>query len=171
MKVSNIRGPRFGYSRGQNYKQNMEKLLTWFPRMGDVGAAMLSEPADCSRSRFCKCCWMFCCCCCSACCKAWNRKSWFATSSATLDNFILLKGAVVVVKWSACLHSTLTIRVWILLNSSVFEKNENKEKEAVIGPFKNTSTGAFLIWLTMFRSTKTAYSYPPKLIIWCRKFG
>ena len=47
----------------------------------------------------------------------------------------------VVVKWSACLPSTPTIRVRIPLKPSVFsvkfmfEKNEIKHKEARIGPF------------------------------------
>ena len=41
-----------------------------------------------------------------------------------------------IVKWSACLPSTLTIRVRILLTLTVFsvklvfEKNENKQREA-----------------------------------------
>ena len=49
--------------------------------------------------------------------------------------------AVVVVKWSACSPSTPTIRVQILLTSTVFsvkfvfEKTENKQKEAEVGPF------------------------------------
>ena len=48
--------------------------------------------------------------------------------------------AVVVVKWSACSPSTPMIRVRILLTLTVFsvkcvfEKNENKEKEAGGGP-------------------------------------
>ena len=46
------------------------------------------------------------------------------------------------VKWSACLPSTPTIRVQILLTPAVFsvkfvvENNNNKQKEAgVVGPF------------------------------------
>ena len=48
---------------------------------------------------------------------------------------------MVVVKWSACSPSTPTIRVQILLTSTVFsvkfvfEKTENKQKEAEVGPF------------------------------------
>ena len=48
---------------------------------------------------------------------------------------------VVGVKWSACLPSTPTIRVRIPLKPTVFsvkfvfEKNENKQKEAGVGPF------------------------------------
>ena len=48
---------------------------------------------------------------------------------------------MVVVKWSACSPSTLTIRVPIPLISAVFsvkivfEKNKNKQKEAGVGPF------------------------------------
>ena len=47
-----------------------------------------------------------------------------------------------VVKWSACLPSTTTIRVLILLKPIVFsvkfvlEENENEQKEAEVGPFK-----------------------------------
>ena len=47
-----------------------------------------------------------------------------------------------VVKWSACLPSTLTIQVRIPLEPTVslvnfvFEKNTNIQKEAVGGPFK-----------------------------------
>ena len=49
---------------------------------------------------------------------------------------IYVRWAVVVVKWSACLPSTPTIRVQIPLKSTVFtvkfvfEMNENKQKEA-----------------------------------------
>ena len=48
---------------------------------------------------------------------------------------------MVVVKWSACSTSISTIRVQILLKPTgfsvkfVFEKNENKQKEAGVGPF------------------------------------
>ena len=48
---------------------------------------------------------------------------------------------MVVVKWSACLPSTPTIRVRIQPKAIffsvkvVFEKNENKQKEDVFGPF------------------------------------
>ena len=54
---------------------------------------------------------------------------------------------VVVVKWSACLPSTPTIQVGVPLNPSVFtvnfvfEKNENKHKEAEVGPFLKKSSG------------------------------
>ena len=49
--------------------------------------------------------------------------------------------AVVVVKWSACSPSTPTIRVQIPLKlrvfsvEFVFDRNENKQKEARVGPF------------------------------------
>ena len=58
-----------------------------------------------------------------------------------LPTTFLLSWAVVVVKWSACLPSTLTIRVWIPLMPTVFsvkfvfEKNKNKKKEAGVGSF------------------------------------
>ena len=48
---------------------------------------------------------------------------------------------MVVVKWSVCLPSTPTMRVRIPLKSTVlpvkfvFEKNENKQKVAGVGPF------------------------------------
>ena len=47
---------------------------------------------------------------------------------------------MVVVKWSACSSSTLTMT----LSSNpavkfVFEKNENEQKEAGVGPFKKHS--------------------------------
>ena len=48
-----------------------------------------------------------------------------------------------VVKWSACSPSTPTIRVLIPAEAYsfsvkfVFEKNENKQKEAGVGPFLN----------------------------------
>ena len=51
-----------------------------------------------------------------------------------------------VVKWSVYLTSTPTIRVRIPLTSTVFsakfvfEKNENKQKEAGVGPFLKTNT-------------------------------
>ena len=51
------------------------------------------------------------------------------------------KWAVVVVKWSACSPSIPTIRVRFLQKPTVFyvkfvfEKNENKHKEAGVGPF------------------------------------
>ena len=51
------------------------------------------------------------------------------------------KWAVLVVKWSACLRSTPTIQVRIPLKPTVFsvkflfEKKENKQKEAGFGPF------------------------------------
>ena len=57
------------------------------------------------------------------------------------------KWGVVVVEWSACSPSTLTIRVRIRLKPTVFsvkfgfEKNENKQKEAGVRPFfKKTLT-------------------------------
>ena len=62
--------------------------------------------------------------------------------------------AVVVVKWSASLLSTLTFRVRIPLKITVFsvkfvfERNENKPKEAGVGPFlKNlwATFGYFLL--------------------------
>ena len=49
--------------------------------------------------------------------------------------------AVEVVKWSTCLPSAPTIRVWILLTATVFFckicvwTNKNKQKEAGVGPF------------------------------------
>ena len=52
------------------------------------------------------------------------------------------KCAVVVVKWFECSPSTPTMRVRILLKPTfflqrfVFEKNENKQKEARVGPLK-----------------------------------
>ena len=49
-----------------------------------------------------------------------------------------LLSAVVVVKWSACSSSTLTIRVQILQFFSakfVFKKNENNQKEAGLAHF------------------------------------
>ena len=52
---------------------------------------------------------------------------------------------MVVVKWSACSPSTPTIRVQIPQAFSVFsvifvfEKKENKQKEAGVGPFKTFS--------------------------------
>ena len=66
----------------------------------------------------------------------------------TLTNKVplTLVGAGAVVKWSTCSPSTLTIRVRILLKPTafsvqfVFEKNENKQKEAGIGPFEKTTT-------------------------------
>ena len=48
--------------------------------------------------------------------------------------------------WSACSPSTPTIQVWIPLKNTVFsvrvefEKNENKQKEARVGPLKKTMT-------------------------------
>ena len=51
-------------------------------------------------------------------------------------------GQVVVVKWSACSLYTPAILVRIALTPTVFsvkfvfEKNENKQKEAGVGPFK-----------------------------------
>ena len=53
----------------------------------------------------------------------------------------MIIGAVVVIKLSACSRSTLTIRVRIPLKSTiflkiVFQNNENKQKEAEVGPFK-----------------------------------
>ena len=48
-----------------------------------------------------------------------------------------------VAKWSVCSPSTLTIRVHIPPTPTVFsvkfvfEKNENKQKEVGVGPFKN----------------------------------
>ena len=53
------------------------------------------------------------------------------------------------VKWSADLSSTPTIRVRIPLTPSsfsvkfVFEKNENKQKEAGVGPFLKREDGFF----------------------------
>ena len=64
------------------------------------------------------------------------------------NKFALLK-AVVVVKWSEWLPSTPTIRVQVPMNYTVFsgkfvfEKNENKQKEAGVRPlffFKKNST-------------------------------
>ena len=49
---------------------------------------------------------------------------------------------MVVVKWSACSPSTPTVRVRIPLKSTVFSvefvlaNNENKQKEAGVGPLK-----------------------------------
>ena len=54
---------------------------------------------------------------------------------------LLSTGAVVVVKWSACLPSLRMIRVRISLTPTVFSVkncawiNENKQKEAGVGPF------------------------------------
>ena len=52
------------------------------------------------------------------------------------------EGVVVVVKWSACLPSTPTIRVrgdaYSFSVKFAFEKNENKQKEAGVGPLKNS---------------------------------
>ena len=48
--------------------------------------------------------------------------------------------AVVVVKWSSCSPSTPTVQVRIPPKSTVaklFENNENKQKRAGHGPFKN----------------------------------
>ena len=53
---------------------------------------------------------------------------------------------MVVVKRSACSPSTPTIRAQIPLKpivfsvNFVFEKNENKQKEAAVGPFKKAET-------------------------------
>ena len=52
-----------------------------------------------------------------------------------------IESTVVVVKWSACSPCTSTIRVRISLTPTffsvqfVFEKNENKQNEAGVGPF------------------------------------
>ena len=59
-------------------------------------------------------------------------------SGTMLPNVRTLSRAVVVVKWSACFPSTPTIRVRFpltLIVFSVFEKNENKQKETWVGPF------------------------------------
>ena len=51
------------------------------------------------------------------------------------------RGAVVVVKWSACSPSTPTIQVQVPLKAAVFsvkfvfEKNENKQNEASVSQF------------------------------------
>ena len=55
----------------------------------------------------------------------------------------ILHRAEVVVKWSACSPSSPTIQDWIPLTPTVFsvnfvfEKNENKQKEAGVGHLKN----------------------------------
>ena len=55
---------------------------------------------------------------------------------------------MVVVKWSVSLPSTPTIRIQIPLKTTVFsvkfvfEKNENKQKEAGLGPFLTLSQRA-----------------------------
>ena len=58
--------------------------------------------------------------------------------------------AVVVIKWSANLTSTPTIRFRILLKSTVFiiylkllEKNQNKQKESGDGPFLSSDVNVF----------------------------
>ena len=56
------------------------------------------------------------------------------------------------VKWSACLPSFPLIRVQIPLTSAVFavkfvfEKTENKQKEAGVGPFKKDHLKNILIF-------------------------
>ena len=58
---------------------------------------------------------------------------------------------MVVVKWSACLPSTPTIRVQILLKPTaisvkfVFEKNKNKLKEAGVGPFFKNNSNSIIV--------------------------
>ena len=61
-------------------------------------------------------------------------------------------GAVVVVKWSACSPSTPTIRVRISLKPTVFpvkfvfEKKENKQKDAGVGPLKTITRKFSKFW-------------------------
>ena len=60
------------------------------------------------------------------------------------------QGSVVVVKWSACLSSSPTILVQILLKSTVFfcklfEQKENKQKRVIDGPFKKVQTKLRLV--------------------------
>ena len=64
-------------------------------------------------------------------------------------------GAVVVVKWSAYSPSTPTIWVRILVTPTVFsvkfvfEKNENKQKEAGVGPFKKLDRTPLFAWAVL----------------------
>ena len=70
---------------------------------------------------------------------------------------MLLWGAMVVYKWSACLPITPTIRVRIPPKANffsvkvVFEKNENKQKEDVFGPFFKKLLWQFLKILGYFK--------------------
>ena len=70
-----------------------------------------------------------------------DRRVLIRLGTACLYHLRNYRRDVVVVKWTACSHSTPTIRVRIPLKPKVFsvkfvlEMNENNQKEACVGPF------------------------------------
>ena len=74
-------------------------------------------------------------------CNQCYLKLFMASAPGQVVRLMLNKWAVVVVKWSACLPSTPTIRVRIPLRSTIFckivnEKNKNKQKRGRGWPIK-----------------------------------